>query len=691
MPPAKPTSQKSSTPPADETSNLPGRMKTRASNAGKHPGRVDLENSDNEVPLAKQGARRRGTSKSKATSAPGDVDSLMAGLTKEQVLTLYSALEAKMKQDGVPQHPVSTLSEHRHKSSGSQDPSQIEPSSAATQAEDAAREKTEELQDVDEDMEDEAHEGPAPLRRAHGQVGVTDESGNLRFFTPREFGNFEPFGDEIPSDDDAQAVGHIPSRQHAQTNMTKRDGKRRASEDHADDDMAAEDNSDVMVDGFTSDITTPVRPVAKRARTNVPSRLALDWQKQVASPSMSPSLHSKQMHESALPRLSQAAATPKRYTAPVVNRPTTSTRMNQWPSKANHPRRKQRTLDRGVRKKYGFARTISHCKHILIADLQTQVGIELKTEPEPKHSGEDTSVGGTKGRKRATRTSQVPIPTDQDDTEAIWTSVIVPRFLAYVGSLKNPWDANSLKEEDAVLQTLWHDAYGEVLDDKDKLRKAREVVAQRAFDWRSKIGKAAIKAVGNYLDSSDHRTEEQRKAYYTKYCSDKNPRCLYFDEEARRGAYRADVVLQAFAAHLSLVSGREFEFGPPAGALALCAAAVERAFLMWKSGRKLSEDDRAALIKKSQANRSQAGRNITAALQVEAKKVKTFSESMWGSVTAQHLPYTTTLSDSKWAQVIDGATSSPRGVLSGTGSEELNEIEREMVLSDDEELYDDIN
>lgn len=204
------------------------------------------------------------------------------------------------------------------------------------------------------------------------------------------------------------------------------------------------------------------------------------------------------------------------------------------------------------------------------------VGIALANKDKGlNEAAKPADVSADKGQKRIRRTSDLPLPQDHANAETIWTTVIVPRFISYVGSLANPWDADSLKNEDEVLRQLWEEAFdGLVLESDEDLRKVRDIVrksfrfgypllfkpradplldrdilkaGQRVYDWRSGIGKAAVKAVEGFLDDQGYHSPDQRKAYYADSCVGKIPKCLLSNPEVCNILTRATVTLTEYA------------------------------------------------------------------------------------------------------------------------------------------------
>ena len=117
------------------------------------------------------------------------------------------------------------------------------------------------------------------------------------------------------------------------------------------------------------------------------------------------------------------------------------------------------------------------------------VGIEVKTSSSIVRSssrttsGMSTSSNKDRGKKHITRTADLPLPKDNPDAETIWTTVVVPRYLSYIASLDNPWDADSKGEEVNVLQRFWLEAFGEHLKGEDDVRKVCHIVSDSFRIW----------------------------------------------------------------------------------------------------------------------------------------------------------------------------------------------------------------
>ncbi len=86
---------------------------------------------------------------------------------------------------------------------------------------------------------------------------------------------------------------------------------------------------------------------------------------------------------------------------------------------------------------------------------------------------------GEKGKK--VNQTDLPLPTDVADALKVWQQKVVPTYIAFIGSLKNPWDPNSTRREIKELQRAWSTVFPrstEVIEDGCVIHK---VVSIRVF------------------------------------------------------------------------------------------------------------------------------------------------------------------------------------------------------------------
>ncbi len=65
----------------------------------------------------------------------------------------------------------------------------------------------------------------------------------------------------------------------------------------------------------------------------------------------------------------------------------------------------------------------------------------------------ESDTKAEKGRK--VKQTLLPLPPDVDNALEVWQQKFVPTYLLFIGSLKNPWDKNSTKQEINELQRIW--------------------------------------------------------------------------------------------------------------------------------------------------------------------------------------------------------------------------------------------
>ncbi|KAJ7482101.1 hypothetical protein B0H11DRAFT_1915385 [Mycena galericulata] len=101
-------------------------------------------------------------------------------------------------------------------------------------------------------------------------------------------------------------------------------------------------------------------------------------------------------------------------------------------------------------------------------------------------------------------------------------------------------------------------------------------------NWRSKFGKIGLKAVAASLETLP--TIESRADYVANELLDSSFVYENKEDEACTGAYRSELILRIFAAHLHVVLKTDIWYGHPVGALAISCAAAERALQIHKTG-----------------------------------------------------------------------------------------------------------
>ncbi|KAJ6587728.1 hypothetical protein B0H10DRAFT_2093683, partial [Mycena sp. CBHHK59/15] len=101
-------------------------------------------------------------------------------------------------------------------------------------------------------------------------------------------------------------------------------------------------------------------------------------------------------------------------------------------------------------------------------------------------------------------------------------------------------------------------------------------------NWRSDIGKRALKAVSDHLKSDALQTAQSRREWVAEQAQD--IMFVYREPATKGGSYRSDLLILTFVAHLRIVIKNDVSFGHPTGAMSICCAAVERALQLCKNG-----------------------------------------------------------------------------------------------------------
>ncbi|KAJ7181550.1 hypothetical protein C8R43DRAFT_1116917 [Mycena crocata] len=96
------------------------------------------------------------------------------------------------------------------------------------------------------------------------------------------------------------------------------------------------------------------------------------------------------------------------------------------------------------------------------------------------------------------------------------------------------------------------------------------------------------------------------------------------------GSYRSPLILKTFYSHMRIAIKTDEFYGYPTGAMSLCAAALERAIGMWKTGHRSDE----GIARKNK------------------KRANGFIASPWADRAANYLPPISTLTAQKWREII---------------------------------------
>ncbi|PSS34000.1 hypothetical protein PHLCEN_2v1956 [Hermanssonia centrifuga] len=240
-----------------------------------------------------------------------------------------------------------------------------------------------------------------------------------------------------------------------------------------------DDDGDNKMDGskVPADASTSTGPVPKKVKTNIPQGLIVDWAAKVQAAAPGP--------QSPTPSISMMSQS-RSSTPSVVSTPSFVTCTTMASSAASHAAKK--------------------------AQRQT-------SQPE-------------KGKK--VNQADLPLPTDVADALEIWQQKVVPTYISFIGSLKNPWDPNSTKREIKELQRVWSKVFptsNEVIEDGCVIHK---VAMQRSYEYRNNISKAAAVAISRFWETAGIDSEGGRIKYIQENLHP-SFKCMMSDPEVERG------------------------------------------------------------------------------------------------------------------------------------------------------------
>ncbi|KAF7974380.1 hypothetical protein HWV62_12356 [Athelia sp. TMB] len=259
-------------------------------------------------------------------------------------------------------------------------------------------------------------------------------------------------------------------------------------------------------------------------------------------------------------------------------------------------------------------------------------------------------------------------------TQTAFARNMVPRLRDFAGTLDIAWDNGLDQDVLASLQCFWDEEFPDhpqTLVMGDPITK---LCYQRIYEWRGHFGTVALTAVQNLFATTITLANGKTKKVYDSVASrqDYVSRALgegvpflyseveydHNDEPAFKGLFLSDLILTVLYSHFKdtgTVSPELASPEPPKAAIALAAAAVERALKCWSSG---------AFVK---------------------PKDSKFSEAQWGSTTDEFMTSVQLLSEKKFSRIISGAMeyAPKKPVAASTGR--MSRVSRViMQISDDE-------
>ncbi|KAJ6590371.1 hypothetical protein B0H10DRAFT_2092249 [Mycena sp. CBHHK59/15] len=190
---------------------------------------------------------------------------------------------------------------------------------------------------------------------------------------------------------------------------------------------------------------------------------------------------------------------------------------------------------------------------------------------------DESSVRAARAAKGTAATAKMGI-TLKKKTVVVdhFQDTFIPDLIDWAATLDDPFAANSHPSFQPTVEAIWNKYFTAY-----KIDAAVEYMAVSALgNWRSDIGKRALKAVSDHLKTIDKATLRREWVADQSY----DLTFLYRDPATKGGSYRSELFLRTFGAHLRIVIKSDVSYGHPTGAASLCAAALERVLSLCQDG-----------------------------------------------------------------------------------------------------------
>ncbi|THG93463.1 hypothetical protein EW026_g7782 [Hermanssonia centrifuga] len=222
---------------------------------------------------------------------------------------------------------------------------------------------------------------------------------------------------------------------------------------------------------------------------------------------------------------------------------------------------------------------------------------------------------------------------------------------------KDPWNIDDPKAEAAIKETFTV-IYPNIPypHDSDAQHDIFGVLNQRVYEYRSGFGSTAIMALHDYLGALPQlNTPELQKQHLLDMLERRAFLYKKFDLEADcvtpywGGLLRSPFIIQTFAHHFTFTEGAkdvpmlaELE---PKGALAMSAAAMERAFTLWAEG--MIGFNKRGLLVVLPARNARTGK--------ESKTLNAFAEQNWGEAIRWYVRSVGNMKPGSFTKIVDQA------------------------------------
>ncbi|KAH7920026.1 hypothetical protein BV22DRAFT_1050642 [Leucogyrophana mollusca] len=261
------------------------------------------------------------------------------------------------------------------------------------------------------------------------------------------------------------------------------------------------------------------------------------------------------------------------------------------------------------------------------------------------------------------------LPFTEDADHKIWDSFI-RALLDWAGTTDDPFGTNEHPELAERLQELWDLFFAHLPLDISNHPAIKKLATDRLNDWRSQFGKNAIARLEKYFKDPTYRNDAEARAEYVQkqlpqvIDGQRRVPFLYADPVK---SWLSPLLLDIFVWHVKRVGDAYQVFGRPSGALAMSAAAFQRALTLYKTGHSKKDE-------KDVKGRRKPGIDF---------------DNIWGTAAQKYTKFTTSLPDSKWDSILDvvGAVNKSSRTITPPDEDSLDDG-FDIPLSDEEEPED---
>ncbi|KAJ3791829.1 hypothetical protein GGU11DRAFT_750996 [Lentinula aff. detonsa] len=260
----------------------------------------------------------------------------------------------------------------------------------------------------------------------------------------------------------------------------------------------------------------------------------------------------------------------------------------------------------------------------------------------------DIKERSTSTTSKRTSVSKATLPISSTLDLRKWDTEFMPHIFDFVGAQQYQFGLSTNVDLRYLIKSHWVTVYPLLHELKDH-PTIFPFVQSQIRTYRSEFGKRALKAVGRAVSDAAEDILGRIQFVAGELAEDA---WAYEQPGATRdtstGAMRSPLILETFAHHFEHAKSFKVksEFGFPAGALALSAATVLRAFRAYENGTNSIEDTR----KEQEVERKKEGKS-----RLSRNTETSFGKEPWADYSAEYYKTIYQANNTKWMVIFDGA------------------------------------